>query len=105
MTAVDVLGELSPAGVNYIGAEQASSLLDAGAIAGKEVHLELPVQVGIRVLCYVKLDLRYGKVWIRDRKYRAEVGRFAMNGASLPDARELYKQAEDMHYRDMLGEI
>jgi len=105
MTAVELLNDLTLKGVNYITPEQAAVLIEEGAVAGKETHLELPIQPGIRLLCYVKLDLSYTKVWVRDRRYRAETGRFALEGDSLAKARELYKETEEMHYRDMLGEI
>lgn len=106
MTAVsDLLGRLTPKGVNYISTEEATLLMQAGVVAGKETLLELPLETGIRVLCYVTLHVGYTKVWIRQRRYRAEVGNFALEASSLADARPLYKQVEEMHYRDMLAEI
>lgn len=107
MTAAvaEVIGRLAPNGVNYISTEEAELLVQAGAVLGKETLLEVPVEPGIRVLCHVNLDVNYTKVWSRGRRYRAEAGRFALEGGTLAAARTLYKQVEDMHYRDMLGEI
>jgi hypothetical protein len=105
MNAVEIISSLPKKGVGYITKEQANVLLAQGAIAGKEVSIEIPVIAGIRYLATFKLDLSYTKIWVVSGIFRAEVGRFALEGLTLYAAKKLLDEVEEMHYRDLLGEV
>jgi hypothetical protein len=105
MNAVEIISSLPKKGVGYITIEQARVLLIQGAIAGKESTLEIPVKSGIRYLATLKLDISYTKIWVRSGMFRAEIGSFAFNANTMEDAAKLLVQAEDMHYRELLGEV